>query len=438
MITRAIVGVTALVLVVLSASRWPSSPTASIIDAELPRSPDRCSAHPGRDQRPARCRRLGRRAVERDPPPAVRRLRHRRNRGLFGDGPAEADGPVSGALDGGGDRRRRRRGRRPSSSTPIVEPGTERVLGALARVTVARRRRRPCASGVALMVIAAVAGSGDRWWHGWWARRVAERLSRPIERLARSAARHPLTVRCRSITADRYRRDRPAGGDVVQHVSPSSTRRSARERQFSSDVSHQLRTPLTGLRLRLEAAAASGSRVDIDAAIGDLDRIDRTVEHLLRHARDEMAVTSTVDLAAAGARAVERWAGTAKTARRTLQFVDDGSLEARGCGHRRRPGPRRPRPEHARPRRRSDHDHGTRDRRRRHDRRRRSRLQRCRQRSARVPPRTGPGPRHRSGARPFADRGRRRPTPADIVGPDGLLPRSARRRGTIYLPLNER
>ena len=53
------------------------------------------------------------------------------------------------------------------------------------------------------------------------------------------------------------------------------------QRDFVADASHQLRTPLTGLRLRLEEAAATGSREQIDGALDEVDRLSGVVTELL-------------------------------------------------------------------------------------------------------------------------------------------------------------
>lgn len=61
-----------------------------------------------------------------------------------------------------------------------------------------------------------------------------------------------------------------------------------RQQTFVADASHQLRTPLTGLRLRLESLeeeVTDEGRVDLEAALDQTDRLSRLVDGLLTLAR---------------------------------------------------------------------------------------------------------------------------------------------------------
>ncbi len=71
-----------------------------------------------------------------------------------------------------------------------------------------------------------------------------------------------------------------------------------RERAFSSDVSHQLRTPITGLRLTLENELEhpAANRADpIVDALRDVDGLESTIEALLTLSRDTMTQRSSTD-----------------------------------------------------------------------------------------------------------------------------------------------
>ncbi len=95
------------------------------------------------------------------------------------------------------------------------------------------------------------------------------------------------------------------------------------QRRFVADASHQLRTPLTALRLRLEnlqSDLAAADRGDADAhavealerAIGETERLTELVSSLLQLARaDDQPVTSIADLGVLVRDRVDTWTASA-------------------------------------------------------------------------------------------------------------------------------
>lgn len=89
------------------------------------------------------------------------------------------------------------------------------------------------------------------------------------------------------------------------------------QRAFVADASHQLRTPLTALRLRIDSledtaladdAEPELARRDLEAIDAELGRLGQLVEGLLALARSESATATTpVDAAAVARDAVIRW-----------------------------------------------------------------------------------------------------------------------------------
>jgi signal transduction histidine kinase len=85
------------------------------------------------------------------------------------------------------------------------------------------------------------------------------------------------------------------------------------QRQFVADASHQLRTPLAALRLRLEDARATDAGPEaaeqLDYAMDELDRLSRTIDELLMlsDAGEADRPPEAVDLGEAAAGALERW-----------------------------------------------------------------------------------------------------------------------------------
>lgn len=74
----------------------------------------------------------------------------------------------------------------------------------------------------------------------------------------------------------------------------------ASERQFASDASHQLRTPLTALSMRLEEILAAEDprtvREEARSALAQVERLAHVVEHLLENVRDSHLRSAPVPL----------------------------------------------------------------------------------------------------------------------------------------------
>jgi signal transduction histidine kinase len=158
----------------------------------------------------------------------------------------------------------------------------------------------------------------------------ARRLSRPLEAVADASARlgdGDFSVR--------VPRSRVPEIDAIAQALDRSAQRIAqlvgREREFSSNVSHQLRTPLTALRLRLEESvrdpAAGTLREDLEAAVREADRLEATVAALLAHARaDSSGRRVPTSLRATAADHLRSWTPVVERSGRPVALDADGDV----------------------------------------------------------------------------------------------------------------
>ena len=167
------------------------------------------------------------------------------------------------------------------------------------------------------------------------ARRQARRLARPLERL--SATARDLGDGDFSIRAGRA--GIPEIDSVGESLDSTAVRLDdllARERAFSADASHQLRTPLAGLRLQLEAALEDPEtdlREVVLAGIGTTGRLDRTVTDLLALARDTPPVRDAAAVGEELAAIEQEWAPAfAGRGRALVLTVEPAVADARLSG----------------------------------------------------------------------------------------------------------
>ncbi len=151
---------------------------------------------------------------------------------------------------------------------------------------------------------------------------LAGSLARPLQRLVGAARRlgaGDLTVRAGKTEGAKELKELGAAFDEMADRLERLVRA---QREFVGNASHQLRTPLTGLKLRLESAGAKAPpelRRDLAAAEHEADRLGTIVDRLLTLARRvESGAASETDLAEAVEEAAGRWSDRARAAGATI------------------------------------------------------------------------------------------------------------------------
>jgi signal transduction histidine kinase len=108
----------------------------------------------------------------------------------------------------------------------------------------------------------------------------------------------------------------------------------AREQAFSADVSHQLRTPLAGLRTAIETEVAfprENRNLVLTDALVDVGRLEQTVADLLNLAREGQRLEGVVDVASVVTATTQQWSRQFEKMQRTLTLrCPPGPLHALG------------------------------------------------------------------------------------------------------------
>lgn len=178
--------------------------------------------------------------------------------------------------------------------------------------------------GAGVLVLAGLAA-----WITW---RIVGRTLGPVEAIREQLAEISATDLSRRVPE-------PAGQDEIAELARTANatldrleRAVGRQRQFASDASHELRTPIAGLRANLEDASMHPDDNDlpgvVESALRDTDRLESIVTDLLLLARIGTGGTSVqepIDLSALADAEVRRRAFTLK-----IDTDLTGSVRVRG------------------------------------------------------------------------------------------------------------
>ncbi len=232
-----------------------------------------------------------------------------------GNGPAIADAAVQEAIALGTSRRHTG-----AHELVVAVPvsANEQVFGAVraaeptSLIDGRTHRAWLTLAGIAGVALAVSAGVGAL---------AARRLSRPVNRLRDDAVQ----LGYGTFAVDRQRSGIAEIDQATEALATTAARLHevlARERAFSADASHQLRTPITSLRLALETERAA-PRADPDEilaeALSDVDRLEHTIDSLLQLARDTPPDRAEIDLATVVVAAADRWRGALAGQARALR-----------------------------------------------------------------------------------------------------------------------
>jgi signal transduction histidine kinase len=121
--------------------------------------------------------------------------------------------------------------------------------------------------------------------------------------------------------------------DVMTRRAHDMTRSLAAERDFAADASHQLRTPLTALLMRLEEISTTDDvgvvREEATIAMEQVERLTRVVDDLLGRNRGGQGPTPVVSLDSVIAALQREWQPAFEQARRSVRVRGERGLFVR-------------------------------------------------------------------------------------------------------------
>jgi signal transduction histidine kinase len=195
----------------------------------------------------------------------------------------------------------------PALVVRIEEPSSE------SRARFYRSLALLAAAGLAIVALAAAVGA--------W---LAHRLNRPIVQLTDWAS---------STRRDDVPPPEPTGVDEIDSLRTALVDDRARieellerERSFSSQVSHQLRTPVAAMRVAVEtelAAPRPDASTVLHESLGQLERLESTISSLLALARNHPRELVECDLLALARRTADHWTTAVEQAGRRLTVSGD-------------------------------------------------------------------------------------------------------------------
>lgn len=243
-------------------------------------------------------------------------------RRLAGDGPSRADRATRGALRGrvsdGGN------GDVIVVASP-VRAGARVVAATRAASTPGEIRGRVWGTWVGMGGLALLAGVGATVFAAVQARRLARPLLQ-LEKVAEDLGSGDFSTRAEPSGLGEIDRTGQALNRTAQRLDDML----ARERAFTARASHQLRTPLTSLRLGLESALQNGGDVRgaAEEAIVSADQLSRTIDDVLALSSGPADSGRPLDLPALLADLRTRWQGPLAAQGRPLAVREESHPQA--------------------------------------------------------------------------------------------------------------